>query len=845
MEVGVEFGHYRVIEHIGRGGMADVWSARDKRLNRTVAIKTVARDLSQDMNPIRMFEREAQTIAGLEHPHILPIYEFGEYEGQLYIVMRYVSGGSLEDELEHGALSPFETMRIARAVAQALDYAHGSKIIHLDLKPSNILLDSYRQPYLADFGLATMLGPEGRAANPGSGTLLYMAPEQLTEDNLDHLADIYAFSILLFHMLTGSLPFDAAVPLALKQLQMGDNLPALDRIMPGLPPEITAILRKGTDKTPSGRPKSVGDIIAQLEEVLMMPVTMGASAGRTTSAPRRAAGTRIDDQDTATANLDDLITGSLDNLITKTAPIGDPAIDDALSRDLDGMITAPQDRISAENSPKTLNLDFDDLISKPPTAPPTPEEMAQREAEDIYKRAHRVWLHGNGRFLLGITHFMLINDYYVDAAANNLELDEGGMTMMLRGALEYDHDVAVWWERLDHDGRRLVLLHALRSESAPARQRALHRLETLPDGDDQGLIPLAVANVLQSEPNEHAQIAALQVLERRAFYNTVEIQASTATTGSLAALRHRLELGAPLAWRAVAYTNEIDRLLAEVALEADTEAVRERAARAIGRIRSTIAVNDLAQRQRNREHGALQALALVRDEAPSLPSSVSAQARAYAWIANTWRRLTENPITIATRFLYAALFGGFAIWWYAFTQLPAEAVFFAERWGRSLSVGALTGLSIGLLVVMAAELPERLRGFIPWWGRLIFGGALGFGFGALVWIMFTWFQLYFEPEQNMIYGGLGAAIAFALASTFRVPAFIAALWAALFIFLPLVYTWNNFSPPLLYIRPDTQTIEQFALPIALLIGVGAYFPALLRGTRALIARVRQNQTETA
>lgn len=218
MEVGVEFGQYRVIEHIGRGGMADVWSARDKRLNRTVAIKTVARDLSHDMNPVKLFEREAQTIANLEHPHILPIYEFGELEGQLYIVMRYVSGGSLEDVLEEGPIPPDEVMRLARAVALALDYAHENKVVHLDLKPSNILLDSYQLPYLADFGLATVMGPEGRAANPGSGTLLYMAPEQLTAEVLDQRADVYSFSIMLFHMMTGQLPFDAVVPLALKQI---------------------------------------------------------------------------------------------------------------------------------------------------------------------------------------------------------------------------------------------------------------------------------------------------------------------------------------------------------------------------------------------------------------------------------------------------------------------------------------------------------------------------------------------------------------------------------------------------------------------------------------------------
>ncbi|NOG52585.1 MAG: serine/threonine protein kinase [Chloroflexi bacterium] len=215
---------YQVVEHIGRGGMADVWSARDSKLNRMVAVKTILHGLSPDSDPLGMFKREAQTIAALEHPHILPVYDFGEYQNSLFIVMRYVSGGSLAAWMERSKLPIDEAMRVLAAVAQALDYAHGRNVIHLDLKPQNILLDTHLSPYLGDFGLATALDVSGRAQNPGSGTLLYMAPEQLTSDTLDKRADIYSFAIMAFHILNGRLPFDGASPMVMKQLQLQSEL---------------------------------------------------------------------------------------------------------------------------------------------------------------------------------------------------------------------------------------------------------------------------------------------------------------------------------------------------------------------------------------------------------------------------------------------------------------------------------------------------------------------------------------------------------------------------------------------------------------------------------------------
>ncbi len=871
MDVGLEFAHYRVIEHIGRGGMADVWSARDQSLNRTVAVKTVSRDLSHDVNPLKLFEREAQTIANLEHPHILPIYEFGEYDQQLYIVMRYVSGGSLEDLLEEGPLPPPEVMRLARAVAQALDYAHESKVVHLDLKPSNILLDSYQLPYLADFGLAAAIGPEGRAANPGSGTLLYMAPEQLTAEVLDHRADIYSFSIMLFHMMTGQLPFDATVPLALKQIQMNDQMPSVELLQPNLPAAITVILRQGTAIEVAKRPATLTEMVEAIEDALGAPVRAGGR--RPTSAPSQASrGTPIRPEDlvTRTESLDDLITGPADNLITRSAP-SSGEINNILSGSLDDLISTPG--TGRKLDPETTRIEA--VEGLPTLMDASPEAMARHEAVDIYTRAYRTWLHGQGRFLLGITHFMLINDYYVNAEQHGLEIDQSGMEMMLRGALEYDHDVDTWWERLDDDARRLVALHALLSESAPARVRALQRLERLPDAEPPQ-IPRLVAQQLQVETNAPAQFAALRVLEVRGKpmpTATVNDGAPLSMSAMLSTTRSRVTFTAPQDWREVVYTPDIDGLLAEMALDPDTPPdVAEYAARVIGRIRSETAVKLLAERQQQGERHALHALALVRDEAPSLPASVvSRQVRLYTWFNNTWRRVSDNPMNAVSRYLIAAFFAAIAVWWYAYSEISSAAIFFAERWGKSLTTGITFGVVFGVVVLLGAEIPERLRGFWLWWARLLLSAALGFLSGVLVWIVFAWFFLYYQPAPEdfnaIILGGIGTAAAFALGSVFDIPGWITAIWAAVSLYIPLYVTWANFMPPLIYTRPIQivnevtfglppfvyhlqfatrmlEPIQWYAIPIVILIAVGAYLPSLIRDARGLWRRAMQSRATT-
>ncbi len=323
---------------------------------------------------------------------------------------------------------------------------------------------------------------------------------------------------------------------------------------------------------------------------------------------------------------------------------------------------------------------------------------------------------------------------------------------------------------------------------------------------------------------------------------------TSSLSGMLTSARQRLQLTTPYDWREYVYTPEIDSLLAELALDDTQPTVSEAAARAIGRIRSEAAVTVLAEHQRKGEGRALRALALVRDEAPSLPKSVSRQARIYAWLDNTWRRITDHPIRAVGRYLFAAIFAAIAIWWYAYSEISSAAIFFAERWGRSLTTGITFGVIFGVVVLLAAEIPERLRGFWPWWARLLLNLILGIASGILVWVVFDWFFLYYQPEASdfnaIILGGIGAAAAFSLNVVFRVPGWISALWAALLFYLPLYITWVNRMPPLIYTRPASgstpaEHINQYAIVIALLIGIGAYLPQLIWDVRGLIRRARR------
>ena len=277
VSAGSQIGPYTLVERVGRGGQADVWSAWDTRLNRTVAIKLI--DLYDPQAPVssgRRFAQEAQTIAALEHPHIVPLYDFGETEGFRYLVMRYMPGGSLLSRLQRAPFTVEQALRMAFPLASALDYTHARNVVHRDLKSGNVLLDLEGRPYLADFGLARETRLETLALHSRTGTLPYMSPEQLNGQALTYKSDLYSFGILLYEMFCGHLPFDGSVALAVAQLQSDQPLPDLSPHHEALPPEVGKVLRELTALDPDRRPGSATEAVQRLAEALSVTVLQGA-----------------------------------------------------------------------------------------------------------------------------------------------------------------------------------------------------------------------------------------------------------------------------------------------------------------------------------------------------------------------------------------------------------------------------------------------------------------------------------------------------------------------------------------------------------------------------------------
>lgn len=265
-----KIGRYQVEGEVGRGGMATVFKAYDPRFDRHIAIKVLPREFMHDPQFRARFNREAKTIAALEHPAIVPVYDYGEDDGLPYLVMRYMPGGSLADRLENGPLSIEESAEILQRLGSALDRAHKQGIIHRDLKPSNVLFDQYGDAFLADFGIVRVSGSESNLTVSGSvvGTPMYMSPEQVYGDKeIDGRSDIYALGVILFQMLTGHLPYEADTPAKLMMKHVLDPVPDILSQRPDLPPEAEVVVSKALAKERDDRFESASDFSSALSTI--------------------------------------------------------------------------------------------------------------------------------------------------------------------------------------------------------------------------------------------------------------------------------------------------------------------------------------------------------------------------------------------------------------------------------------------------------------------------------------------------------------------------------------------------------------------------------------------------
>ncbi len=268
---GETVGSYRIIEKLGHGGMATVYKAYHAPLDRDVAIKVLHPAFKNDPQFFARFQREARIVAKLEHSNIVPVYDFSEHEGEPYLVMRYVQGDTLKPHLQNGPLSPAETMRIMRPVCNALAYAHNQGVLHRDIKPSNVMLTPDGGVYLTDFGLARMVqaGESTLSQDMMVGTPQYISPEQAQgERDLDGRTDIYSLGVVLFEMLTGSVPFSGDTPFAVVHDHIYKPLPLPSAVNPDINPDVEKVILRALAKDKNDRFENVQDLWLALEKAL-------------------------------------------------------------------------------------------------------------------------------------------------------------------------------------------------------------------------------------------------------------------------------------------------------------------------------------------------------------------------------------------------------------------------------------------------------------------------------------------------------------------------------------------------------------------------------------------------
>ena len=281
---GKTFANYRVESLLGRGGMGVVYLAHDPSLERPVALKLIAPEMVQDEEFRARFLREPKLAASLDHPNVIPIYEAGEHDGQLYLAMRYVKGTDLRAALERdGKLTPERTIEVLAQIAEALDAAHERGLVHRDVKPGNVLLDEAGHPYLTDFGITKPA--EGDSTDTGQmlGTVDYLAPEQIRGEPVDGRTDCYALACVLYECLAGAPPFRERTEAETLWAHMqGDPRPLRGR------PELNRVLERALAKERNARYRTCVEFVGAAAEALGVAPPGAAARALSRRRTRRA-----------------------------------------------------------------------------------------------------------------------------------------------------------------------------------------------------------------------------------------------------------------------------------------------------------------------------------------------------------------------------------------------------------------------------------------------------------------------------------------------------------------------------------------------------------------------------
>jgi len=270
---GTPFGRYQLVEPLGRGGMGEVWRANDTVTDRVVAIKVLPAHLSEDEDFQRRFRREAHAAARLDTPHVVPIYDYGEIDGRLFVSMRLINGRDLDTVLADGPLDPARAVRIIDQVAKALHAAHKVGLLHRDIKPSNILLDDDDFAYLIDFGIAR-IADETRMTKSGNtiGTFAYIAPERLdSRAEEDSRADIYSLACVLYEALTGEPPFAGTATAHLMFAHVNTPPPRPSATRPDVPAEVDEVIATGMAKDRDMRYATTIELAAAARDAITVP----------------------------------------------------------------------------------------------------------------------------------------------------------------------------------------------------------------------------------------------------------------------------------------------------------------------------------------------------------------------------------------------------------------------------------------------------------------------------------------------------------------------------------------------------------------------------------------------